>query len=67
MDKKRGLSLAFYSRLGRIFIKYFKFRFAVCYAEMLTDGSPHPKRRSVTANTTYRTATFIHGQTIHAI
>jgi len=61
------MSLAFDSRLGQIFIKYFKFIFAVCYVAVLTDGSPRPKGPSVTANTTYRTATFVHGQTIHDI
>jgi len=61
------LSLAFDSRLGRVFIKYFKFRLAVCYAEMRTDGFPHFKRRLVTTNTTYRIATFVRGQTIHDI
>jgi len=63
---KRVMSLAFDSRLGRVFIKYFKFRFAVCYAEMRTDGSPHLKR-CLSTNTTYRTATFVRGQTIHDI
>jgi len=60
------MSLAFDSRLGRVFIKYFKFRFAVCHAEMWTDGFP-PLSVALSQQTTYRTATFVRGQTIHDI